>query len=175
MNDETLAASYRLAETLIAEQNFAAGVGAATVAALAGALVWGLAAVTIGAVPSWIAIGLGALVGYGMQLFGKGLSTKYSIAAAFIAMFGCLAGYVAAAIIYEAKGSADTVGEILSKLHLADIVGFFVRELGFIDVFFLVLAAVTAWYFAQRDLNRDERFAVRKYAERRDPAQGIIR
>ena len=175
MNDDKLVESYQLAEALIAEQNFAAAIGAGVVAALAGALAWGVAAVIVGAVPSWFAIGLGALVGYGMQLFGKGLTAKYSIAAAFIAIFGCLAGYVAAAIIYESKGSADTIGEIIGKLHLADIVGFFVRELGFLDVLFLVLAAATAWYFAQRDLTRDQRFAVRKFAERPDPTQGVIR
>ncbi len=175
MNDENLAEHYRLAEALIAEQSFGAGIAAAMVAALAGAMAWGVAAVVVGAVPSWFAIGLGALVGYGMQLFGKGLSAKYSIAAAFIAMLGCLAGYVAAAIIYEARGSADSIADILSKLHLADIIGFFVRELGFIDVFFLALAAITAWYFAQRDLDRDQLFAVRKYFERPDPTRGMIK
>ena len=175
MNDEKLATSYRLAESLIAEQSFGAGIGAGIVAALVGALAWGVTAVIVGAVPAWFAIGLGALVGYGMQLFGKGLSTKYSIAAAFLAIFGCLTGYVAAAIIYEAKGSADTIAEIIEKLYLADIVGFFVRELGFLDVLFLALAAVTAWYFAQRDLNREQRFAVRSYLERRDPEKGLIR
>ncbi len=175
MNDDKLAEHYRRAESLIAEQRFGAGIAAGVVAAFAGALAWGVVAVTVGKVPAWFAIGLGALVGYGMQLFGRGLTTKYSIAAAFIAIFGCLAGYVAAAIVYESKGSPDTIGDILAKLHLADIVGFFVRELGFLDVFFLILAAATAWYFAQRDLTRDQRFAVRKFAERPDPTQGVIR
>ena len=175
MNNDKLAESHRLAEVLIAEQNFAAGIGAGVVAALAGALAWGVVAVVVGKVPAWFAIGLGALVGYAMQLFGRGLTTKYSIAAAGLAVVGCLAGYVAAAIIYESKSSADTIGDILAKLHLADIVGFFVRELGFLDVFFLGMAAATAWYFAQRDLTRDQRFAVRKLAERPDPTQGVIR
>ena len=174
MDEEKLAQHYQLAESLIAEQNFAAGIAAAVVGALAGALAWGVAAAIIGQVPSWFAIGLGALAGYGMQLFGKGLSAKYSIAAAFIAMIGCLAGYVAAAIIYEAKGSAESIGNILAKLHFADIIGFFARELGLLDVFFLILAAVTAWYFAQRDLTRDQLFAVRKVAERPDPTKGMI-
>lgn len=173
-DEEKLAERYRLAESLIAEQNFGAGVVAAVVAALAGALAWGVAAAVVGGVPAWFAIGLGALVGYGMQLFGKGLSTKYSIAAALIAVIGCLAGYVVAAIIYEAKGSADTVGDILAKLHMADVVGFFVRELGFLDVFFLFLAAVAAWYFAQRDLTEEQDFAMRAWAERPDPARGYI-
>ena len=175
MDPDKLAEHYRLAESLIAEQNLGAGIAASVVAALAGAFAWGVAAVVIGQVPAWFAIGLGALVGYGMQLFGRGLTTKYSVIAAGLAIVGCLAGYVAAAIIYEARDSADSIGDILSKLYFADIVGFFVRELGFLDVFFLILAAVAAWYFAQRDLTREQEFAIRAWADRPDPTQGLIR
>ena len=46
--------------------------------------------------------------------------------------------------------------------------------LGFIDMFFWFLAAVAAWYFAQRDLTQEEDFAMRAWAERPNPTHGLI-
>ena len=174
MEDEKLAARYRLAESLIAEQNFPAGVVAAVVAMAAGALGWGAATVMIGAIPAWFAIALGALVGYGMQLFGRGLSTKYSAVAAVLAVIGCNAGTLAAYIVYQSKSSARNIGEVVSSLDLAALMDFYVRALEIMDVIFWFLAAVAAWYFGQRDLTQEEDFAMRAWAERPDPSHGYI-
>ncbi len=174
MTDAKLAERYRIAERLIAEQNFSAGVAAALFAMLAGALGWGLATVAIGAVPAWFAIALGALVGYGMQLFGRGLTTKYSVVAAVLAIVGCLAGTLVAAIIYQSNRSIEQIRDTLSTLSFTDLIDFYSRTLEIIDVFFWLLAAVAAWYFAQRDLTEEQDFAMRAWAERPDPSQGYI-
>lgn len=174
MTDAKLAERYQIAERLIAEQNFGLGVVAAVVAALAGALAWGVVTVITGGIPAWFAIAIGALVGYGMQVFGRGLTTKYSVVAAVMAIVGCVAGNLAAYVIFQSKASFRSIDEILSTLDLADLIDFYVRALGLLDLFFYFLAAVAAWYFAQRDLTQEEDFAMRAWAERPDPSQGYI-
>ncbi len=173
-DEEKLAERYRLAESLIAEQNFSGGVVAAVIAMFAGALGWGVATVVVGAVPAWFAIALGALVGYGMQLFGRGLTTKYSVVAAVLAVIGCLAGTLVAAIIYRSNRSIEQIREIVSTLRFEDLLDFYASTLEIIDVLFWFLAAAAAWYFAQRDLSQEEDFAMRAWAERPDPSQGMI-
>lgn len=174
MTDLDRAEQYRLAETLIGEQNFTNGLAAAVVAAIAGAFGWGVVSMATGYMVGWVAIGLGVLVGYGMQVFGRGLTAKFSAAAAALAVFGCLAGNLAGAILYDARTYGLSARDIFSGMTLDDVVAFYSGTLTFMDLVFWLLAVGAAWQFAPRRLSVDEEIAIRRYEERPDAGQGMI-
>ena len=174
MTDAKRAEQYRIAETLIAEQNFVNGLAAAIVAAIAGALGWGVISVATGYMIGWVAIGVGVLVGYGMQVFGRGLTAKYSLFAAVLAVVGCLVGNLAAAIMFEMRSYGLSFSGVLSGLTLNDIVTFYTETLEVMDLVFWVLALGAAWSFAPRKLTPEEQTAMRAWSERPDPGHGMI-
>ncbi len=174
MTDAEKAEQYRLAETLIGEQNFVNGLAAAVVATIAGALAWGAISIATGYMIGWVAIGLGVLVGYGMQMFGRGLSAKYSVVAAALAVVGCLAGNLAAAVMFEMRNYGVSLGDVFSGLTINDIIAFYTETLEIMDLVFWALALGAAWSFAPRKLTPDEEIALRAWAERPDSSQGFI-
>ncbi len=174
MTDVEKAEQYRLAESLIAEQNFVNGLAAAVVASIAGAIAWGAISMATGYMIGWVAIGLGVLVGYGMQMFGKGLTAKYSAVAAVLAVVGCLGGNLAAAVMFEVKNYGASVGEVFSTLTMRDIIAFYTETLEIMDLVFWLLAVGAAWQFAPRQLADEEELAMRAYAERPNAGQGMI-
>ncbi len=174
MTDVERAEQYRLAEALIAEQNFVNGLAAGVVASIAGAIAWGAISIATGYMIGWVAIGLGVLVGYGMQVFGKGLTAKYSAVAAVLAVVGCLGGNFAAAVMFEVKNYGVPVGDVLSTLTMRDIVAFYTETLEIMDLVFWALAVGAAWQFAPRNLTDEEGFAMRAFADRPDAGQGMI-
>ena len=174
MTDAEQAEHYRVAEALIGEQNFINGLAAAVVATIAGALGWGAISVATGYMIGWVAIGIGVLVGYGMQVFGKGLTAKYSAVAAVLAVVGCLAGNFAAAVMFEMKSYGASVSDVLTGLTINDIIAFYTQTLEAMDLLFWALALGAAWSFATRKLTPDEEMAMRAWAERPDSSQGYI-
>lgn len=174
MTDAEQAEQYRVAEALIDEQSFVNGLAAAVTATIAGALGWGAISVATGYMIGWVAIGLGVLVGYGMQVFGKGLTAKYSAASALLAVIGCLSGNLAAAVMFEIKNYGASVEEIFAGLTIDDIIAFYTETLEIMDLVFWALALGAAWSFAQRKLTPEEALAMQAWAERPDPSQGII-
>ncbi len=174
MTDAEQAEQYRIAETLIGEQNFVMGLAAAVVATLAGALGWGAISVATGYMIGWVAIGLGVLVGYGMQVFGRGLTAKYSAVAAILSVIGCLGGNLAAQVMFEMKLTGLPVGDIVSGLTIDDLIAFYTETLEAMDLVFWLLAVGAAWSFATRKLTPEEELAMRAWAERPDSSQGFI-
>ena len=174
MTDAEQAEQYRIAETLIGEQNFVNGLAAAVVATIAGALGWGVISVATGYMIGWVAIGIGVLVGYGMQVFGRGLTAKYSAVAAILAVIGCLAGNFAAQVMFVMKISGVSAGDVVAGLTIRDIIAFYTETLEVMDLVFWVLALGAAWSFAPRKLTPDEEMAMRAWADRPDSSQGFI-
>ncbi|MDJ0908517.1 MAG: hypothetical protein QNI99_04965 [Woeseiaceae bacterium] len=175
MTDAQQAEQYRIAETLIGEQNFIMGLAAAVVATLAGALGWGAISVATGSMIGFVAIGLGVLVGYGMQVFGRGLTAKYSAVAAILSVIGCLAGNFVAGVMFQMKATGLSPGDILTGLTIDDLIAFYADTLQPMDLVFWALALGAAWSFATRKLTPDEESAMRAWAERPDSSQGFIR
>lgn len=170
--EQSVAAQLALARQLISEQNFINGVVAGFVAMLAAALGWGAIAVATGYNHSLMAIGVGLLVGYGVQVFGRGLTTKYSIAAALLSVLGCIGGNVMTEVILEVRYTGTPMTDILSSLTLDEIGSMITRRLQFMDVIFWLVAIYTTWLVAPRNLTREEERAI--YAYEHQPDQGSI-
>lgn len=81
-------------ESMRAEENFPLGVAAGLVGALGGALIWAAITVATGYQIGWMAVGVGFLVGFAVRAAGKGMTQKFAIAGAALALLGCLLGNI---------------------------------------------------------------------------------
>ena len=166
MSEVDVGAQYRLAEKLYGEQNFVNGAVAGLVASLAAAVVWGGISVATGYMIGYVAIGVGIAVGYGVQVFGKGLSVKYSLIAALFGFLGCMLGNLVAGILFEAKDYGAAIGDIVASLTVNDIIAFYAETLEIMDLLFWFFAVGAAWQFAPRKLTEEEALAVYAYENR---------
>lgn len=172
MSDVDKAGQYQLAEQLLSEQNIVNGTVAAAVASFAGALAWGAITVATGYMIGWVAIGVGFAVGYGMQVFGKGLDARFSVIAAVLAIIGCAVGNLVGALIFEARTYDVPIQNILGALTLEDIIAFYAETLEIMDFVFWLFAMAAAWQVASRKLTPEEAGALHEYRNR--PEGGMI-
>jgi predicted Zn finger-like uncharacterized protein len=74
----------------------AGGAGAAFV----GAMIWAFITVMTGYQIGWMAIGVGALVGFAVKFFGRGTDQTFGFIGAGLALFGCVIGNLMAACAF---------------------------------------------------------------------------
>lgn len=77
---------------LRSEHNLPLGTAAGFVAAALGAGLWAIVTVATKFQIGWMAVGIGFLVGYAVQRFGKGTTKIFGIVGAGLALFGCVLG-----------------------------------------------------------------------------------
>ncbi len=75
---------------------FAGGAGAAVL----GAVLWAFITVMTTFQIGWMAIGVGALVGFAVKFFGRGTEQTYGFAGAGLALFGCVIGNLMASCAF---------------------------------------------------------------------------
>ena len=164
---------YRLAETLLAEQNIVMGVAGGIVGAIAGAIAWAAIAWATDGNWSLLAIGVGLLTGFGVRVFGRGIEMRFKVLAAMLAVFGCLLGQLFAGIVFDITRHGATLAEVLQHMSPAELLTFYRKQLGGMDVLSWLVAMVLAWGVAARGLTREQGLAVYAY-EQRSPEQKII-
>ena len=102
---------------LAAEQNLPLAIVAGSVAALAGALLWALVALTTGRQFGAIAILVGAFVGQAVRYFGKGVTLAFPVAGAVLAVLGCAFGkLLCASAVYSFRHNTEVVTVFLNLL-----------------------------------------------------------
>lgn len=138
MNDEEKQENYELAEMLIAQQNFAAALIAGAGATLLAAAAYGIAVATWAFSLGFAAAGIGIVVGLSMQFFGRGIATKFAVAAALYTIAGCVLGKVSLSVFAERSAS---------YFSLVDLVYWFI-------------AVFCAVFLAMRPLSRAQRLAI---------------
>jgi hypothetical protein len=79
-------------ELLRSEQNLTLGVLGSIVVGLLGAALWAAISLSTGWQIGYMALAVGAGVGFTMQYLGKGIDQSYGIAGAVIAILSCLLG-----------------------------------------------------------------------------------
>jgi len=172
MKQEEKEHNYQVAKKLLAEQNFQKAILTGSIATVLAAGIWGVIAALTGFVVSYMAIAVGTLVGFAVQLGGKGIDNKYAVLASALAIIGCISGNVAATVIYEAHTYQRPISAILSEIDAVSIIDFVQADLQFADMIFWIFAIGAAAYFAKRRLSREEGLAI--YTLQRRCEQGGI-
>lgn len=161
--DPELEAQFRLAKSVLGKQNLAGAVLAGLTGAIAGAFAWGAVALGTGAIIAVVAIGVGALVGFGVRVFGRGVTDVYAIVATCMAILGCAAGNLLALILFELAALDLSISQAISLLDPERLLADFVGTLGIMELFYWLVAAYSGWWLAKRGLSEEEAAALDAY------------
>lgn len=130
-----------------AEQNLVMGAVAGFVAALLGAVGWAVITAVTDYQLGIMAIGIGCLVGYAIQRFGKGVDKVYCFMGAFFSLFGCTAGNLFCVLILLSDQGVP-FSTLLSKLTPDFILFIMSKCFHPMDLVFYALAVVTGYRVA---------------------------
>ena len=102
-------------------ENFFLGLMAGIIAAIVGAGIWMGLTVATGMHVGYVAIGVGALVGFAIRLVGNGRSMIFGITGAVLTFVSCLTGEVAAVIQRSTSPESDFFA-VLKAVDLTQLV-----------------------------------------------------
>ena len=153
MDQEEKQRNHDIAEVLLSEQNFAAAVIVGAVATVLAAAIYGIVVARWNFSYGFAAAGIGIAVGISMQYLGRGIDTKFAVAAAVYTIAGCLLGNVFRVVspldVFRSNDFSQ-IARSVSYISLGDLVFWFVA----------VFAAV---FLARRPLSRSDRLAIGIY------------
>ena len=160
MDDEEKQKNYELAEKLISEQNFGAAMIAGAIAMLLAALAYGIVVEAWPFSYGFAVAGVGTVIGFFVGFLGRGISIKFSVAAAVYTIGGCVLGNLFVKILKLAQTTAATPIDVLQGYSLSELSRWSVSGLSFIHLVFWFIAVVAAVYLAKRPLSRTQRLAI---------------
>jgi hypothetical protein len=141
-------------QKLLREQNLVAGTAAALVAGLIGAAVWAGIGYAFEIQIGWLAIGIGALVGMAMRIFGKGVQMHLPVIAGGIALLSVVLGNLLTTFAFVAKAHSVTLLEVAGGFDYSYLGAVMAETFSFMDVLFYGLAIWQAFQLSFRvDLN----------------------
>jgi hypothetical protein len=143
-----------LTEALHTQQNLRRGIAGGVASALIGAGAWALITVVTEYQHSAMAMGVGALVGLAVRKYGHGISRRFGVAGAFLALFGALLGNLLSigGLVAKIGGLPLLAVEahlLTSPVAAANaLAGSFVP----IDILFYVITLIAGYHFSFREL-----------------------
>jgi len=163
-------------DELLANQSFIKGLLAGSITAVVCAGIWGAVTVITGYQIGYMAVGVGFLVGHSVRLAGKGMTMKFQILGAVLALIGCVAGNLVSfgAIIAEDQG-APLVASLLA-IFTSPLLAFELLKLTTqpIDFLFYGIAVYQGYRFACYSLSEEQVAEVFQNDEAEDEAEGGI-
>lgn len=139
-------------EKLRLEQDLGRGVSVGALMALVGAILWGTITVITEYQIGYMAIGIGAIVGYGIRTFGKGLDQIFGISGAIVALAGCMLGNFLSIIGFVANVEGLGYIETLSMFDYTLLLDVMVESFSPMDVLFYGIAIVTGYRLSFRKI-----------------------
>jgi len=143
-------------EKLHLEQNLPMSLTASIVVGIIGALLWAIIAVTTDYQIGYIAIAIGAAVGFTMRYFGKGIDLIYGISGCIIAILSCFLGNFFSIIGYIANNETRGYIETIYLFDYSQLVPLMKNAFRFIDILFYSFAAYEGYKFSFRSFTKKE-------------------
>lgn len=148
--------SNEVLEKLRLEQNLPKAIIAGVGVGLIGAILWGLITVATNYQIGYMAIAIGAGVGFSMRFFGKGIDPVFGIAGGAIAVLSCFIGNFLGIIGFYANSEGL---EFFETLFLFDYTYFFPvmsETFDFMDIVFYGIAGYEGYKFSFRTFTEAE-------------------
>ena len=154
----------RFQEEIKANQNLPLGFIGGGAAAIVGAILWALITVITDYQMGLMAIGVGFLVGYAVQIFGKGVDTIFGIMGAGLALVGCLAGNFLAIVAIISQTEEIPLLTVFGFLITAPsaIIEFMILTFSPIDLLFYGLAIYEGYKLSFRRFTETELLSLTK-------------
>ncbi|HSY60660.1 MAG TPA: hypothetical protein VK796_02240 [Cytophaga sp.] len=137
-------------EKLRLEQNLIAGLLAGLAAGLIGAVLWGVITVVTEYQIGYMAVAVGAGVGFSIRYFGKGLDQIFGVCGAVIAIVSCALGNYFSLIGFIANMGAIGYIDAFFVFSPEVIVEMMKENFNPMDVLFYALAAYEGYRFSFR-------------------------
>jgi len=129
---------------------------------------WALASMATARVFPWFTIVMGALIGFAMQRFGRGLDWRFPLLAAICAALAAYAGNLMIGVLETGRYIEATPASVLGGLSGDTMRNFFRNTIGPVDHIYAFCAAGVAAFFANRRLKRHEVLGLRTMQKKVD-------
>ncbi len=150
---------------LVDAQSIRNAIVAGMAAILIFSVFWVVLSELTGRVFPWLTVALGFMLGHSVRLMGKGVDWRFPTMAAVMALAGALLANVVLAASVTAEGFGTGTLNVLTAVTSMTWPVYFEEKLGFADVFYALVAATLASFYANRRLTRSEYRAVRLWSE----------
>jgi len=130
---------------LRSQQNFALAIPAGLIAAIVGAFAWALFVYLTEIKLGLIAVGIGALVGYAIRKFGRGVDPQFGVLGAACAAIGWALGTVLCDVAFVAKDAGRPFLDVLAALGGGETIALAFRAADATDILFLAIAVWEGW------------------------------
>lgn len=137
------------------EQNLIAGLIAGTVAGVIGALLWCVITVTLEFQIGYMAVAIGAGVGFAVRYFGKGVDPIFGIGGAVIAIVSCILGNYFSMLGFIAHMSGVNYSDTIANLRLDIVFELMKENFGLVDLIFYAIAAFEGYKFSFRNIDAE--------------------
>lgn len=141
---------------LRSQQNLIGGILAGMFASMIGAIVWAVITVTTEHQIGFMAIGVGFLAGYAIQIAGKGIDRIFGVIGAVLALLGCAIGNLLGICWLLAKHNDISFFTVLSVLEYEAVINLMSKWFSPIDLLFYGIAGYEGYKFAFRRLTDAE-------------------
>ncbi|MDT7832334.1 hypothetical protein RQM59_08080 [Flavobacteriaceae bacterium S356] len=138
------------------EQNFQMALFSGILVGLIGALLWGMITVSTGYQIGYMAIAIGAGVGFSMRYFGKGVDQIFGITGAIIAVLSCALGNLLSIVGFAAEYGDLSYFDALAQIDYSVLFEIMGESFSFMDVIFYGIAAYEGYKFAFRAFTQEE-------------------
>lgn len=137
-------------DQLKSEQNLVMGTLGGLTGAILGALVWAGITVATNFQIGYMAVGIGYLVGMGMRIMGKGITSIFGYVGAILALLGCLLGNFFSQIYgYLPEESIFDI-QTLTAINYSLVLQWMWQTTDFITLIFYALATYEGYRFSFR-------------------------
>jgi hypothetical protein len=150
----TFCCSWLVLEQLMIEQNLKSGVMAGIATGISAAIIWAVITVAIEYQIGYMAMGVGAVVGFSMRRFGNGIEKKFGICGALIALLSVILGNFLSIIGFLANGEGLGYMQTLLMFNYVYFPELMMATFSGIDLFFYGLAVYAGYQFSFRKITK---------------------
>lgn len=148
--------SDKALEKVKSEQNLGLGIGTSTLVGLLGAALWAVITVVTEFQIGYMAVAIGAGVGYTMRHFGKGVDQIFGISGAIIAVLSCFLGNFFSLIGFVANSEGLGYIETLLAIDYSLVPSAMQESFSVMDILFYGIAGYEGYKFAFRVFTNDD-------------------
>lgn len=138
------------------QQNLRIGIIAALFAGLIGTVLWTIVTVATAYQISFMAIAVGALVGFAMQKAGRGIEVKYAFWGAGLTAISCIFGAFCSVAGYVATAEGLDFFTAVLNMNYAMLPELLVKTTDHWDLIFYAIAIYEGYRFSKRSFDKAE-------------------
>ncbi len=154
--ETTVEIPHEILENLKSEQNLPKAIISGIAAGIICAILWGAITVITNYQIGYLAIALGAGVGFTIRYFGKGITAIFGISGAIIAILSTVLGNFLSIIGYVANYEGLGYFETLTLFDYSQLIPVMTETFSFMDIIFYAIAGYEGYKFAFRVItNKD--------------------